>query len=308
MAGNEAQSSFVARGGQLSYSGLPLGMGVFRSRRDRMKLAFVVLVLPLAACANNRLARDVAQQQQPQQQISQAEQRNNIASLSEVIKANPTDANALNLRGSAYGQAGDYDQALADFNAALQINPQFSQALANRALVYVRMKRLQDALADYDRAINIDPKYASAYIGRGNIHRLAKNHPMAIADFSSALEIEANPVAYFNRGLSRQAVNEHAQAIDDFDNALGFRADAAEVYQAKGISEMVLRKYENAAENFIKAAQGSKNNYEAWALRGQAIEAMGQPQEAAKAYQRALQINPSFQPARQGLERTGRAA
>jgi tetratricopeptide (TPR) repeat protein len=134
------------------------------------------------------------------------------------------------------------------------------------------------------------------------------NHAMAIADFSRALEVQPDPIAYFNRGLSRQVMGEHAQAVDDFDNTLGFRSDAPEVYQAKGLSEMALKKYENAFDDFQKAAQGSKNNFEAWALRGQAAEAMGAKKEAARAYQRALTINPSFRPAREGLNRVGSEA
>jgi tetratricopeptide (TPR) repeat protein len=134
------------------------------------------------------------------------------------------------------------------------------------------------------------------------------NHPMAAADFSRAIEIQPDPVAFFNRGLSRQALGQHAEAIDDFDNTLGFRPDAPEVYQAKGLSELALQKYENAFDDFYKAAQGSKNNYQAWALRGQAAEAMGARKEAARAYQRALQINPGFRPAREGLNRVGSEA
>jgi tetratricopeptide (TPR) repeat protein len=268
------------------------------------KLAVMLLLSSLAGCATSEVAKEVALKQQ----LVQSEQKNNIASLSEVIKANPNDANALNLRGAAYGQAGDFESALADFNAALAINSQFPQAYANRALVYVRLKKLREAVADYDRAIEIDPNYASAYVGRGNVHRLVKNHPMAIADFTRAIEIEPDPVALFNRGLSRQATGQHAQAIDDFDGALGFRADAPDVYYAKGLSEMALRKFEGAYDDFYKAAQGSKNNFEAWALRGQAAEALGEKREAARAYQRALQINPSFRPAREGLERVGRDA
>jgi tetratricopeptide (TPR) repeat protein len=134
------------------------------------------------------------------------------------------------------------------------------------------------------------------------------NHPMAIADFTKALEVQGDPIAYFNRGLSRQAIGQHAQAVDDFENALGFRPDAPEVYHAKGLSELELRKFEKAFDDFYKAAQGNKNNYEAWALRGRAAEGMGARKEAARAYQRALQINPSFRPAREGLDRVGNEA
>jgi tetratricopeptide (TPR) repeat protein len=275
-------------------------MGFSHTQHVGARLAAVLLLASLAGCATNEVTREVALKQQ----IVQTEQKNNIASLTDVIKGNPSDANALNLRGAAYGQAGEYERALADFNAALSINPQFPQAYANRALVYVRVKKLREAIADYDQALSIDPNYAAAYVGRGNIHRLQKNHPVAIADFTRAIEIDPDPVAHFNRGLSRQAVGQHAQAIDDFDNALGFRSDAPEVYKAKGLSELALQKYELAFDNFYKAAQGP-NAYEAWALRGQAAEQMGAKKEAARAYQRSLQINPSFQPARQGLQRIG---
>jgi len=267
------------------------------------KLALAVFLITMAGCATSEVTREVARKQQ----IAQAEQKNNIASLTAVIEKNPNDANALNLRGAAYGQAGDYERALDDFNAALSVNPQYAQAYANRALVYVRMQKLREAVADYDKAISIDPNYSAAYVGRGNVFRLAKNHTRAIAEYTRAIEIEPGPASHFNRGLSRQAVGQHGQAIDDFDNALGFRSDAPEVYKAKGLSQMALKQYENAFDNFREAANGP-NAHEGWALRGQAAEAMGAKEEAIRAYQRALQINPSFQPARQGLSRVESSA
>ena len=164
---------------------------------------------------------------------------------------------------------------------------------------------MQQALADYNQALNIDPKYATAYVGRGNIYRTQNDQRAAIDDFSRALEIQAEPAAYFNRGLSRQALGLHAEAIDDFDNAVGFRPDAPEVYHAKGVSELALQKYEKAYDDFYKAAEGREGDYEAWALRGRAAEGRGAPKEASRAYKRALQINPSTRPAREGLDRVG---
>lgn len=245
----------------------------------------------------------MASQIAAQQKVATAEQKNNIASLSEVIKANPNDANALNLRGAAYGQAGEYEKALNDFNAALSVSPQYYQAYANRALIFSRGNKLDQALADYNQALRIDPKYSIALVGRGTVHRMRNNHPAAVADFSAALENQGDPVAYFNRGLSRQAMGEHKLALDDFENTLGFRPEAPEVFQAKGVSELALQKYEKAYDDFYQAARGKENNFEAWALRGKAAEGMGNKKEAAQSYQRALQINPSYKPARDGLDR-----
>lgn len=261
-------------------------------------------VLVLGGCGSASVSPEVALQDQQ----AAAGQANNIESLTEIIEKNPQDANALNLRGTAYGQAGDYKNAMQDFNAALKIKPDFPQAYANRALVFVKIDSLPRAIADYDRAIEANPDYAAAYVGRGNVYRLLNEHRKAIGDFTKAISIQPDPVAHFNRGLSRQKLGLHSEAIDDFDNAIGFRADAPEVYQAKGLSEMALKRYDSAYDNFYKAASGSKRNFEAWALRGQAAEALGNRQDAVRSYNRALQINPSFQPAREGLQRVESAA
>ena len=121
----------------------------------------------------------------------QADQRNNIASISAVVAQNPRDANALNLRGTAYGQAGDYEKAIADFSAAIQVNPQFYQAYNNRALIYLRMGRLDAALGDYNQAISIKPDYAAAYVGRGNVYKDQQNFSMADCRFRQGDRAEA---------------------------------------------------------------------------------------------------------------------
>lgn len=275
-------------------------MGFAMNPAPSGKFAVILFALVLAGCQTAEVPSQLA----VKQKLAAADQKNNIASLSEVIKTNPNDANALNLRGAAYGQSGEYERALADFNAAIAINPQYHQAYANRALVYARANKPQQALADYNQALNIDPKYTSAYIGRGNIYRAQNNHAAAIEDFDRALDVQADPIAFFNRGLSRQAMGLHKEALDDFENAIGFRPDAPDVYHAKGISELALSKYEKAFDDFYKAAQ-REGNFEAWALRGRAAEGMGAKKEASRAYKRALQINPSYRPAREGLDRVG---
>src|SRR6476661_7848701 len=49
-------------------------------------------------------------------------------------------------RGIAHGKAGDYDRAIADFDAALRVNPNHMRAYLNRG-------NAKFARRDYDRAI-----------------------------------------------------------------------------------------------------------------------------------------------------------
>jgi tetratricopeptide (TPR) repeat protein len=57
----------------------------------------------------------------------------NIASLTDVVQRNPNDPQAYNMRGSVFGRAGRYQEALDDFNQAIKIDPKYTQAYANRS-------------------------------------------------------------------------------------------------------------------------------------------------------------------------------
>jgi tetratricopeptide (TPR) repeat protein len=97
----------------------------------------------------------------------------NISSLTAVIQRNPNDAEAYNVRGSAYGRGGRYQEAIDYFNRAIELNPRFYQAYANRALIHRYLGDQQAAMTDYNRALEINSRYDVAYIGRGNLYRLA---------------------------------------------------------------------------------------------------------------------------------------
>ncbi|MDQ1187053.1 tetratricopeptide (TPR) repeat protein [Agrobacterium larrymoorei] len=170
------------------------------SQRKTMRLSSTLIlcgmVAALAGCATTTQTNDVFQ-------IDRAQgSEQNIASLTSVINANPQDPEGYNVRGSAYGRAGDSKRAIADFNQALQLNPRFYQAYANRALVYRNMGQQQQALQDYNSALQINPNYDVALIGRGNLYRQTGRTNEAFNDFTAAINTDTTDGrAYHNRGL-----------------------------------------------------------------------------------------------------------
>jgi tetratricopeptide (TPR) repeat protein len=141
-----------------------------RRRARPLRALAAICALAMAGCttANVALLDD--------EELQAIASPTNIASLSDVVRRNPNDPQAYNMRGSVYGRAGRYQEALEDFNQAIRIDPKYAQAYANRALVHREMKRPDRALADFNRAIELDPNYSAAYVGRGIIYRQQGRH------------------------------------------------------------------------------------------------------------------------------------
>jgi tetratricopeptide (TPR) repeat protein len=70
-------------------------------------------------------------------------------------------AAALNNRGALYGERGDLDRALQDFDQSISLDPNQPSAFFNRGRVYEDKKQYARAVQDYDRAIALDPSDAS---------------------------------------------------------------------------------------------------------------------------------------------------
>lgn len=88
--------------------------------------------------------------------------------LFSCASAHPTqnksrDAKFYNNRGAAYGEKGQFDQAISDLNKAIEINPRYNKAYNNRGVVYRRKGQYDRAISDFNKAMEINPLDAEAY-------------------------------------------------------------------------------------------------------------------------------------------------
>jgi tetratricopeptide (TPR) repeat protein len=77
--------------------------------------------------------------------------------FTEAIHEAPDNASAYVNRGNIYAQLGQYDLAIADYNAALRITPWAGSAdvIKNRGLVYEEQGQLCEALADFETFLSM---------------------------------------------------------------------------------------------------------------------------------------------------------
>jgi tetratricopeptide (TPR) repeat protein len=137
----------------------------------------------------------------------------------------PQSVTALMNRGAAYGNKGDYDNAIADFNAVLRINPAHAAAYAERGLSFSRKGDKAKAIADYETAIRLNPKLATAYNNRGTAYMARGDQARALTDYNEAIRLSPNSILFrTNRGILLSNRGETADALADFNKVLELHA------------------------------------------------------------------------------------
>ena len=90
-------------------------------------------------------------------------------------------------RGAWKHKKGNYDAAIADFDAALSADPKFIIAYDYKADSLVEKGDLDGAIAAYNMVIRINPNYAAAYYSRGLVYEKKGDIALARESYHAAL-------------------------------------------------------------------------------------------------------------------------
>src|SRR5205085_536207 len=132
----------------------------------------------------------------------------------------PTDAQGFFNRGLDRLKAGNWKEALADFDQAIRLRPDVSIGYRFRAYAHA-------AAADFTRAIQMDPEGAAGYLTwRGDLLLELEQGERAVADYTAALEKEPDNAAVYNaRARAYWSLRRLDEAITDFTRALELDPD-----------------------------------------------------------------------------------
>ena len=109
------------------------------------------------------------------------------------------------LRGNAWYDKNNYNNAIDDYNKAIKINKNYTLAFYNRGFAKIKKGEYDSAIEDYSKVVTIDESYVGAYVVRGSIYKFKEKSPLALEDYNKAISIDtyfAN--AYYNRGILKK--------------------------------------------------------------------------------------------------------
>jgi Flp pilus assembly protein TadD len=87
-----------------------------------------------------------------------------IADLRKVIAANPKSADAYNLLGFSYRNAGNLDRAGQAYAKALQLDPKHTGALEYQGILFIKLGQTDKAKANLDKIKAIEGTKGEAYV------------------------------------------------------------------------------------------------------------------------------------------------
>ncbi len=174
----------------------------------------------------------------------------------DILKAEPTQSDALHLLGVIAYQSRNHERAVALMDQAIALTPHNPLYYCNRGNALRELKQPDAAVASFDTALALKPDYAEAYYNRGNALRDLKQLDAAVASYDKALTLKPDYAeAYANRGVVRQELKQLETAIADYDKAIQFKPDYAEAYENRGHALQELQDLDAAVASYAQALQ-----------------------------------------------------
>ena len=204
-------------------------------------------------------------------------------------------ADAWAHRGDALGRAGDYEQALDNYDRALALDPDLVRAHRAKAVTRGAMGDYDAAISGLDRVTALEPDNAYNVILRGEHHRIARHHAEAMRDLDEGIRLDpTSDFAWASRGATRLSLGELDLALADLNRALDLKPDYAWALARRARVWRAFGDHERRLADLDRAIPLQPDW--AWGLceRGDALRTAGRDEEALADYDRALALDPDY--------------
>jgi tetratricopeptide (TPR) repeat protein len=199
---------------------------------------------------------------------------------------------AFAFRGECYLDAGNYEDALTDFDYALTLNTQDAYIINKRGQTYLQMGMHQEAVLDFDRASELGEENV---LNRGKAYLSTKHYQEALELYDQA--IASNPHyadMWCDKGRALEKLERYEEALVAYDEAIRLSLEYSDAWYNKGSSLEKLQRYEEALSNYDQAIKLNPRHVDAWYNKGMVLGKLRRYKEKRAAYNEVIRLNPQF--------------
>lgn len=218
-----------------------------------------------------------------------------LACLERVVTLKPDWAEAHNNIGNTFRRLGRLGDAARHYEQALALNPGYAEAHSNLAFLLTARGQYDDAAAAARRAIELNPRLADAYLNLADVEAARHRHGAAMQALD-ALQAFApqHPAALVARALTLKQMEHHHEALEFARRAVTVAPRNAEAHHALAQALQSLGEADEALAAFERAAElpGSVTE-EALVGRATLLMETGRKEESLAALDHALAVFPN---------------
>lgn len=198
---------------------------------------------------------------------------------------------------------GNHQKCIDYANDMLRIDARDDRPFMIKGLCFKDLGDTTKAIENYLEAVAENPDNYDAYVELGILH-YGRKDPLAEGYLKSALDIREGIDALYALGLQYQESDKLNEAMETYTRILELDSLYSAAYFNMGyIQYQNLQLYNEALANFDKAVKVNPKYYQAVYMRGLCYEAKGDIARAKREYSYAIELNPSYKRAADGLER-----
>jgi Tfp pilus assembly protein PilF len=168
-------------------------------------------------------------------------------------------------KGNDFFNMDKFDEAIQNYDKALEINRKMEEAWDNKGVALSRLGRFEEAVACYDKALELNPKNKSALRHKGNDFHNMGRFDDAIVQYNTVLQIGDYAPQFgetnCNKGKSLFSLGRFIEAKDCFDRATEDCPESVDAWYYKGLVEDILEQKAEAARSFQKVIELVPSQY-----------------------------------------------
>lgn len=226
-----------------------------------------------------------------------------LREFTRAVRLKPEYDAAWVARGHALRRAGDFEGALQSFASALRANRDSEEGWLGLASALRGLGRAKEEIEAYDELLKRNPRLLEGWINKGAALHESKDFRGAVACYDQVLRLRPeHSAAWNNRGAALLRLGDDAGAERCFDEALHFDPDN---HDAMVNRVFLLHGRGRHGETALWADRALRIRETPWLwyLKGFAHLGLLEATLAAKAFERAVALDPASREAREGLRK-----
>lgn len=157
--------------------------------------------------------------------------------IAEALTYQPDFPPAHYNRGNALRELGRREEAVVSYLTAIEQAPHFAAAICNLGLTYALLDQPENAFLFLQKALALEPKDTAALTNMGNLFRAQGNSEEALTYYKRALTYAPNyAVGHNNLGNALRDLGQTSAAITAFEQAISIAPDLAEAHNNLGLA------------------------------------------------------------------------